>query len=402
MGFTLARWLILLVAIPMISGEQSGVGLQVMDRGNPSGERQRLVCFDEPQTQGLQALPDATSADEITFTLDCWNDAFDSGNNCDFCSGVIAPGPPFTYNCNEGTAGGWTPSCSFVDPIGASGKVTAVTAVVILKDCSAQRGYSSATYSVSLNEIDVAGSHTLSVNNCSCVATPGCLQETFRSTGYAEGFPGYAYGGTNTLRINIITGALCVEKAYVTLTGTDPLRIVLPTNDISLAYEYPDYAARRVAFQADGVPPRTAIRWVADLDYSDGQIINFTNRRTFRTNISDVHNEEYRSMGGRLRITATTGERSQQVTAYVVGRTIPDDVITDRLVALYPRGATPRLMTGIAMTESTYRQFADRTLYGITARWPFLNGPAGTYVGMFQVEPTVERHGAGSKTPNMP
>ena len=41
----------------------------------------------------------------ITFTIDCWNDAFPSGQggNCDFCTNTLQTGVRFTYNCNGGT-----------------------------------------------------------------------------------------------------------------------------------------------------------------------------------------------------------------------------------------------------------------------------------------------------------
>jgi hypothetical protein len=75
------------------------------------------------------------------------------------------------------------------------------------------------------------------------------------------------------------------------------------------------------------------------------------------------------------------------VTFYVLGTAIPDAAITNRLVALYTSGATPHLLTGIAYKESSYAQFIQRTLYGISGRWPIESpDPAlGQFVGMMQV-----------------
>ena len=90
-----------------------------------------------------------------------------------------------------------------------------------------------------------------------------------------------------------------------------------------------------------------------------------------------------------LSATATLGGHSFSAsrTAYIDGVAIPDATITDRLVTLYSSGATPHLLTGIAFQESSYRQFEQKTLYGISGRWPIESpSPAlGQYVGMMQV-----------------
>lgn len=68
-------------------------------------------------------------------------------------------------------------------------------------------------------------------------------------------------------------------------------------------------------------------------------------------------------------------------TVYVDGTTISGSVIASKLYNLYSGGATPGLMTGVAMTESSYNhfQFTDpksycyqqnSTLFGQTGLWP--------------------------------
>jgi len=77
-------------------------------------------------------------------------------------------------------------------------------------------------------------------------------------------------------------------------------------------------------------------------------------------------------------------------TIYVDGASIPKATITSRLDGLYS-GATPGLLTGIAMTESSYYQFISRSLYQVpNGVWPNENAPnqftpAGAYVGLMQV-----------------
>ncbi len=72
------------------------------------------------------------------------------------------------------------------------------------------------------------------------------------------------------------------------------------------------------------------------------------------------------------------------------GRTIPDSVITDRLVSLYAGGARPRLFTGVAAVESSYRQFSPSTPHGQWAYWPLESPGGGSYVGLLMVPASME------------
>lgn len=76
---------------------------------------------------------------------------------------------------------------------------------------------------------------------------------------------------------------------------------------------------------------------------------------------------------------------------YVVGRTIPDSVITDRLVSLYATGARPRLFVGLASRESSYAQFSTRTLYGRSSRWPNESYDGGSHIGLLMVPVSMAR-----------
>jgi hypothetical protein len=102
-------------------------------------------------------------------------------------------------------------------------------------------------------------------------------------------------------------------------------------------------------------------------------------------------------VGGKAIATVTfsvigTPPPPQTVTFYVVGRPIPENVITDILVAGYVGGARPRLFTGVADKESSYRQFASRSLYGQTAYWPLESYDGGSHVGLLMVSASME-HG---------
>jgi hypothetical protein len=74
--------------------------------------------------------------------------------------------------------------------------------------------------------------------------------------------------------------------------------------------------------------------------------------------------------------------------AYIVGVPIPDSKITSRLYSLY-NGATPNLLTGIAMKESSYRQFSNITLFGYTGNWPTESYDGGSHIGLMQVPITM-------------
>ncbi|MGH7813909.1 MAG: hypothetical protein ACREQI_07910 [Candidatus Binataceae bacterium] len=97
--------------------------------------------------------------------------------------------------------------------------------------------------------------------------------------------------------------------------------------------------------------------------------------------------------GGRLDVSASAsgtvqGTVNDSVTgyAYVTGVEappgIPNDIIASELYGLYQNGTTPDLLERIAQKESTCRQFAPGTDYGVDAFWP-IEGDA-RHVGLMQ------------------
>lgn len=347
----------------------------------------------QPGEPAPSAAAPPGGAQEITFTVDCWDNAFNqgNGNNCDFCSGVIGFGEPFTYNCNEGTQNAWTPSCSFNSPVPATATVTDFQAVVIMKDCSGQRAYPSSTYNVLLNNASFASPRSSSLNNCGCNSTPGCLQEPFNSATFPDGVPGYVNGSTNTVTIEVSSGAICVEKMLVTLKYKTDFRIELPTDGVLLPFGFPDYRSRTVQYQAVGQPVSSngndKVKWTTHLEFSDGPVANFTQDDNFQNFLGATKTRDFNGVGGKLTVTATRLNDVTSSVAYITGAEIPDPTITAKLLQIY-NGPTPNLMTGIAFTESSYRQFNDETLYGQAAKWPYRTG---SFVGLMQIPGTMDR-----------
>ena len=100
--------------------------------------------------------------------------------------------------------------------------------------------------------------------------------------------------------------------------------------------------------------------------------------------------------GGRMDVTAqiTIGGQTVHTATrfFIAGVQIPDQTITERLVGLYAGGGTPRLMTGLAMRESSYRQFSStllngppNLLFGIPGLWPYESYDGGSHVGLMMV-----------------
>jgi hypothetical protein len=126
--------------------------------------------------------------------------------------------------------------------------------------------------------------------------------------------------------------------------------------------------------------------------YTSQANISYTSTGTTSSTIGQTSNYQPPvGRGGQVNLSATATLAGQSFTAnrtaYIDGVTIPDATITNRLVALYTSGATPHLLTGIAFKESSYRQFEQNTLYGISGRWP-IESPdpyLGLFVGMMQV-----------------
>jgi hypothetical protein len=124
---------------------------------------------------------------------------------------------------------------------------------------------------------------------------------------------------------------------------------------------------------------------------TSGGIGQYTLPDPFSSPLNATTTRTYQSVGGRLTVQASSnGETARPIEyAYVVGEEIPNPEIKSRLLSLY-RGPTPDLLAKIAWIESSFRQFAERTLFGYTGKWPIESpGNGGRYIGLMQVEFTT-------------
>lgn len=147
-----------------------------------------------------------------------------------------------------------------------------------------------------------------------------------------------------------------------------------------------------VMFQANpgsnnvGVP----VLWTSSLEYqTSGARGAHSESESFNTIGIGVGTKTYDAIGGKLTVKATATINGILKTAgpniaYVTGVSIPNSEISARLVALYG-GITSRLMTGVAMKESTYRQFATRMLYEVSALWPLESYDGGSHIGLMMM-----------------
>lgn len=147
-----------------------------------------------------------------------------------------------------------------------------------------------------------------------------------------------------------------------------------------------------ISFTAGGSGATGQVSWTISMEYDTDNPRGLPGLvSSISTNGSSTKKLYYQSRGGRVRVTAAAGgsEACPLEYVYVVGDAIPENEITDRLVGLYAHGATPRLLTGIADKESTYRQFLSRSKYDRQALWPNESYDGGSHIGLMQMPSTV-------------
>lgn len=313
-----------------------------------------------------------------TVYIDCW-----SGGWCAMpCGGGVTG----NYDCSSGH-GGWTPSCGFFDPLPTGSILKSVQAVVYNHQCNASSNITTALTGVLIATV------TENRYSCQCLNSP-CLDTTFSSATYDAGFPGYVYGGNNLFQITVNSGVICVEHVELRLTySLAKLEILKPIdNDDFDLIQSNHTATEPIDFQAHVEPAggTDTVQWNVRLEYrTSGGRGPFVNERNFESAPEEIHQEIYTSMGGLANVSATAiieGESKEAipVTYTITGIVIPDAEITNRLIELY-HGPTERLMTGIAMVESSYRQFAITTLYRRNDLWPLESYDGGSHIGLMQV-----------------
>ncbi|MGH9451566.1 MAG: Ig-like domain-containing protein [Terriglobia bacterium] len=180
-------------------------------------------------------------------------------------------------------------------------------------------------------------------------------------------------------------------EAPVTVCG---LSISSPTNAAVYSMGGGGYNQATVPLEATSSCSGSA-NWTLSFTYTTANGTSYTASPTTTTTLGQSTNYTTNvGQGGRVnaQVQATLAGHSltQAVTFYVLGTPIPNPTITSRLTSLYSNGATPALLTGIAMTESSYRQFNNETEMAFSGEWPLGNAAnqytlADSYVGLMQV-----------------
>lgn len=141
----------------------------------------------------------------------------------------------------------------------------------------------------------------------------------------------------------------------------------------------------------------SVVNWSESLNYrtSGGRCSSCDSVRTFHAAPDSDYYYSFASLGGQATVYASAminGEvdNAAPISLTVTGVAIPDTEITARLVSIY-NGQTKNLMTGLAMKESSYIQFAQRDLYGKNDRWPNESYDGGSHIGLLMVETTMDR-----------
>jgi len=180
------------------------------------------------------------------------------------------------------------------------------------------------------------------------------------------------------------------------------VEIISPSNNADHDLTKNKYTATlNIPFKAKLFPSSSNlkgdIKWSLDREY-DTSISRgpWNSKKVFETKSDGVHSEIFSSEGGRVKVNATVVFDGVVSNSYVYITItgpdgIPDPMITDQLVALYKNGATPRLMTGIAMQESSYMQFRSFTLYDRSDKWPNESDDGGSHIGLMMVVPNLRK-----------
>lgn len=216
-------------------------------------------------------------------------------------------------------------------------------------------------------------------------------------------------------------GALLYTNQFqISRNPSSLLAITSPSENQLYQLQQGNYnATGNVTFSA-GTNTRQTISWTAKLHYQSYG--GYPNPATDPTPLTfqgaSYTYSGYQAIGGQILTTAQITDSdgstvSDCTTFYVEGPEsgIPNATITARLDQLYPASssylqylndgtATPNLFTGVAMKESTYRQFdappnnpdlfALNADFSIAAKWPLESptNPSGQYIGLLQVATT--------------
>jgi hypothetical protein len=409
-------------------GQTSPLGVQVkhsagLALGSPITVRAQLTSQTDPGIVVTPTLADQTLSTQTT-SAGTLSFSFNTTVGGDSTGGTVVFSAFFPFNPLEGFGGLTSPdltdpcnintayiqSLYFTPDSVAAGQTTPTTLIVQVKYWSSQNG----NLPVSLSPDSIPGcasvvritpDYALPIGptgpggsiltySFAMTVSNGCTVESLLryraslqpATGVTGSFlPGVTFGS---------------RIADLTLQAPPPptVQIVSPTNgaDFDL-YDFGGTAAVDIDHQANA-NVNTLVHWTEKFSYrtSGGRCSSCDVTETFNTSPGAHLLRTCFSQGGRVSVNASitvSGQtiNAQPVTVTVTGHALSDDQITNRLVGLYSGGATPRLLTGLAMVESTYRQFKTTTLYGREDLWPLESFDGGSHIGLMQVVTTMAR-----------
>ncbi len=174
-------------------------------------------------------------------------------------------------------------------------------------------------------------------------------------------------------------------------TNVCSLSIASPSSNAVISLGGSSYNQATIPLEATSACSGT-VNWTLSYTYTSRQPSTYTGSSSTTGTIGQTLNYTTPvGLGGEVtaQAQATLGGQNYTTsgTFYVLGTTIPNATITSRLLSLYSSGATPALLTGIAMVESTYEQFVEAYMMGGTGLWPdgSNSGTLDAYVGLMQV-----------------
>lgn len=143
-----------------------------------------------------------TSFSQTASTTVSWTGALAQGACSSGSSGLVCGGD---WQCSSNSWGGWNSGLkTFTDPVPAGNTITSVTVAVYQTDCSPS------SVNITLNGQNL-GTYSATGTGCACGGP--CLTYSVTQTGP---FPGYNYGGVNTVQFNVSGGVLCANRAVLT------------------------------------------------------------------------------------------------------------------------------------------------------------------------------------------
>jgi cysteine-rich repeat protein len=152
----------------------------------------------------LFGLAGTANAGTSTVTV-FWNGGLAGNPTCGLCAGDWA--------CSAGGAGNWNSGMkTFADPLPPGAIIKQVSATLF-----SVAGCAGGSSEVEVQLQGATVEQRVLLGGCTCNT---CETNSFSSP-TVGGWPGYAYGGTETVFVNVVSGVVCADKMDITLTWLD-------------------------------------------------------------------------------------------------------------------------------------------------------------------------------------